>query len=111
MPEDEVRVEAVVVEETYARAAPLVAQQEQFLVRRLGLALRPVRPQVIDKPALAGVQAGRRKLQSIPLVRDEQRLVQVAVEVDARQRVTSIVAVERGAITDETLDFLYQLPV
>lgn len=84
-PQYEIRVEAPRIEESDAFAPARTAQQIDLSVRP-GLVLlgAAIRPQVLHQTAFSVIEA--RRLAPDPVVSlDQQRLVQMAVEVNSRQ--------------------------
>ena len=101
-PEDEVRVEAALLEEAHAVGAALVAQQEELGWTEPACFLAAVEAQVLHEPVFALVQ--RRRLEGgFGRALHWQRLVEVPVEVDVRQ-FGGVALVDALAFLDELLD-------
>ena len=108
-PENEVGVEPALLEEAHARAPALIPQQEHLrVVRAVVPFLVPVLLQVVDESLLASGQTRRRHLQRRAVLLHQQRLIEMLVEVDARQT-GAISLVKRAAVLDEGPDLLDQL--
>ena len=107
-PQDEVGIEAALVEESDALSPAQIPQQKDLLAGKRTIPLRQaVPPQILHEPAFRFVEA-RRVAPYLVAALKQQRLIQMTVEVDRRQLVR-IRAIDVVGLGDELPDRVDQL--